>query len=133
MAQRQRLHDRRWELLDQAALARTEDEWDREIEGRMRMEVLGRAGGGEGEGVGREEMEEGTWEGEIEACLKEVSSQLNRESEKNRVWASRMVKIVDEEKRLAEEERKQRVMAKNLRHRERKRMREMGEGKESLG
>lgn len=129
MVQRQKRHDRRWELLEQSQLAQWEDVWDREIEMQMQ-----RQGGGAG-GVGIKEAltsvkvmeEETTWECEIVNCLQEVSRQLDAESEKNRIWASRMVKIIDEEKKLAEEERKERVMAKNLRHRRRKRAREMGE------
>lgn len=134
MVQRQKRHDRRWELLEQSQLAQWEDIWDREIEMQMQRQGIAEGAVGIAEAMtrsARETEEETTWEWEIVNCLHEVSRQLDRESEKNRIWASRMVKIIDEEKVLAEEERKERVMAKNLRHRERKRAREMEETKES--
>ena len=77
-------------------------------------------GDGERAGPSEETAREESWHAEVQNALDEIGRSLDRETEKNRVWANRMVEIVDRERALAEEERKQRAMAKNLARRERK-------------
>lgn len=85
-------------------VARVEDEWDSLMKGL---------------GVGSNRREVG-WETGIREALREVVLKLEGEGEKNTVMARKMVGIIDGEKRLADEERKIRVMEKNEQKRKRK-------------
>lgn len=136
MVQRQRRHDRKWALLDALQLARWEDAWDAEVMkrgvvGQQRGQGLDRKrlrgqdkGGGFKEamvGEGRNTVVKGeTWTREVLSSLDDITKGLDREAEKNRLWAARMVDIIDREKELAEQERKERKMIKNREHRQRK-------------
>lgn len=120
VVQRQRRHDRRKELEAAVELGHWEDEWDRDV--RVRME--GRSEGDVGRGRSSDGDAGATWQDVALGGLKEIHGALDRETEKNKLWAQKMVAIVDREKKMAETERKQRRMAKNSQRRERKAKRE---------
>ncbi|KAL1306987.1 hypothetical protein AAFC00_005619 [Neodothiora populina] len=133
VVQRQRRHDRRWELMEAARVAQGEDLWDREIERKLQE---ARDAEEDGDQAGEEEEQSSTsklvsggarepsWESEIQRALKEVGKSLLREAEKNKSWAAKMVELIDREKETAEKERKERKMMRNQERRDRKLMRD---------
>lgn len=137
--QRQRRHDRRWELNELDGVARSEDVWDRIVEGIRHKEddgVEGRNGGekaknGDEKVKNREEKKRGKggvreplWQDQVVTAFRQVCRELDGEQKKNQEWATKMVGIIDRERELAEVERKERVMRKNTERRERKRERD---------
>lgn len=127
-------------------LARNEDLWDEIVGASARNR--GRAGpsrdGGEAEKdggmkgkrrewskergfvIGETRPREPLWRDTVVTAHRQVCRDLHNEQTKNQEWAARMVGIVDREKELAEVERKEKVMRKNLERRERKRVRDEG-------
>jgi hypothetical protein len=105
-------------LAVEVEVARAEDEWDR----LLRMHA----------GDGRKEEEEAEreelWVKEVDECLKDTWRAIDEEGRKNREMAEKMVGIIDQEKALAEVERKERKRVKNEERRVRKASRDGGGG-----
>lgn len=142
MRQRQRRHDVKWELVETRELAKQEDFWDGVVQREISRQERGEGGGEGGRQVrtpragsadAGSRVVEGTWDSEMADALDDNARALDRDAEKNRVWARRMVEIIDREKELAEVERKERRMRKNLEHRKRKRLREAGQSPSGTG
>ena len=136
MVQRQRRHDRRWELVEALKMAKLEDQWDRDVEKSLaEQEILNdkdeMGGGSETAGVTakkkKSKVREPAWAREITSAIDDILNSLEREAEKNRLWTANMVDLIDKEKEMAEQERKDRKMAKNLERRERKKSRDLAE------
>lgn len=130
--QRQRRHDRRWELNELDGVARSEDVWDRIVEGISSREDGGVEGrneeekknGGVKEKKGKGAVREPLWQDQVVTAFRQVCRELDGEQKKNQEWATKMVGIIDRERELAEVERKERVIRKNAERRERKRVRD---------
>lgn len=115
----QKLHDRKWQLTEALPLADWEDTWDRHIE-----RSLARDANIKHADARRSSMHEPAWKDQIDMALSDNCEAMNRETQKNKLWADKIVDIIDRETELAEQERKDRQMAKNKMRRERKKARE---------
>lgn len=118
--QRQRRHDRRWELEELAALGRAEDRWDALVFGEYGIK----------EGGGRRG---GRWEAFAIEGLKEIQGALMREKERNRDMAVRMQGLVDREVELRERERAEKRRVRNRARMRRRRGKKGDEGEGGKG
>jgi len=97
--------------------AKEEEEWESIVKGEMEREGLER------ETVREWEMG-GHWAKDLWRANEQVYRRVHEEHERAKEKAVRMLGIVDEERRLWEEERRQRKLEKNKVRRERKEKRE---------
>ncbi|KAI4722335.1 hypothetical protein E4T48_01381 [Aureobasidium sp. EXF-10727] len=107
---RQKRLDRKLALEAQVEIAHGEDEWDRIL----------LAQGVKDEGGGSVKTAKVSWTREVYEALRYTINAIEAEGVKNKRMAEKMVAIIDEEKELAEVERKQRKRLKNEERRKRK-------------
>lgn len=92
----------------QLEIAKCEDEWDR----ILLAQGVQDEGGSEKTGA--------LWSREVYECYRYTLDAIDAEGAKNREMAEKMVAIIDQEKELAEIERKERKRLKNEERRKRK-------------
>ena len=106
LEQRQRRHDLRHRIEMELELARWEDRWDALV-----ADEVGDEGGGE-------DADWGEWSWELRLARREINRLLDEERSRNTEMAGRMQALVDSEREVFAEERRERKRGKRRRKRE---------------